>query len=190
MCCNRCIRLVEAMFREMPYKLLSVKLGEIVIEKNTSAADLQRIKAILNTENFSIAERHAEKIVVKIHALICKYLRENTSNGANSTNLSAFLEKQLHRSYLHLSKVFSAEAGITIERYFLLLKMERAKELLSEGRETISAIAWDLGYSSAQNFSTQFKKETGKTPAQYQLHPLPHRQHWNEILPHHFKQNA
>lgn len=189
MCCNRCIRIVEAMFRETPYKLSSVKVGEIVMQKKPSAADLQKIETILNTENFSIADRHAEKMVVKIHALLCQYVKENMSKGANSTNLSAFLEKQLHRSYFHLSKLFSAEAGLTIERYFLRLKMERAKELLSEGVETISAIAWDLGYSSVQNFSTQFKKETGKTPGQYRLHPEPHRLHWDEILPQHFKQN-
>lgn len=190
MCCSRCIRIVEAMFRETQYKLSSVKVGEIVIHKKTSEGDLQNIEALLNTENFSIADRHAEKMVVKIHALLCQYVRENLSKSTNSATISVFLEKQLHRSYFHLSKLFSSEAGITIERYFLLLKMERAKELLIEGGETISSIAYELGYSTSQIFSTQFKKETGgKTPTQYRLNPVPHRTHWDEILPQHFKQN-
>lgn len=189
MCCSRCIRIVEAMFSQTKYKPSSVKVGEMVMHKKISEEDVQNIEAILNTENFSITTRHADKMVVRIHALLCQYVRENMNKDANSTTLSIFLEKQLHRSYFHLSKLFSSEAGITIERYFLLLKMERAKELLIEGVETISSIAYELGYSTSQIFSTQFKKETGKTPTQYRLNPVPHRTHWDEILPQHFKQN-
>ena len=42
----------------------------------------------------------------------------------------------------------------------------------------------------AQIFSTQFKKETGKTLSEYKIHPLPERIHWDQLLPQHFKQNA
>lgn len=188
MCCSRCIEIVKGMFKNSAYKLASVKVGEIVLQKKLTEADFEKIETLLKTRDFSIAERHAEKMVVQIHALLCHYVRENLIKGSKSTKLSAYLETEMHRSYYHLSKLFSTQTGLTIERYFLLLKMEKAKELLMEGVESITAIAWQLGYGSLQTFSTQFKKETGKTPGAYRLHPEPSRLHWDEVLPQHFKQ--
>lgn len=188
MCCSRCVEIVKTLFKNTPYKLASVQVGEIEVQKKLSTADIQNLDNLLHTQNFSIADRHAEKMIVKIHALLCQYVRENMSKGAKSIMLSSFLEKEMHRSYFHISKLFSVETGMTIERYFLLLKMERAKELLIEGVESITAIGYELGYSTPQIFGTQFKKETGKTPTQYRLNPTPRRIHWDEIMPQHFKQ--
>jgi len=46
-------------------------------------------------------------------------------------------------------------------------RVERAKELLRHGGEPISAIAFDLGYSTANNFSRAFKSLTGISPSEY-----------------------
>lgn len=188
MCCDRCIETVKALFKKSEYKLLSVSLGQISVQNKLEPADVQKIEKLLNTQGFYIADQQAEKTIVKIHVLICHYVREMLSKEGNRMNLSAYLKQTLHRSYHHLSKTFSLETGMTIEKYFVRLKMERAKELLLENVESLSAIAWQLGYSSQQSLSTQFKKETGKTPGEYKLNPVPPRVHWDELLPQHFKQ--
>lgn len=43
-----------------------------------------------------------------------------------------------------------------------------AKRELEHGRRSVAAIAGELGYSSAQNFATQFRLATGKTPRDWQ----------------------
>ena len=43
-------------------------------------------------------------------------------------------------------------------------RIERAKRELEAGGKSITAIALSLGYSSSQNFATQFRLATGKTP--------------------------
>jgi AraC-like DNA-binding protein len=46
-------------------------------------------------------------------------------------------------------------------------KIERAKELLIYNELSLKEISWDLGYSSVQHLSTQFKKITGLSPSQF-----------------------
>ncbi len=69
--------------------------------------------------------------------------------------------------YSFISHLFSSEEGITIEKFTILQKIEKAKELLSYGELTISEIAFKMGYSSVAHLSSQFKKETGMTPGQF-----------------------
>ena len=44
--------------------------------------------------------------------------------------LSVLLQEKLHMDYHYLSTLFSSIEGVTIEKYAILQKIERAKELL------------------------------------------------------------
>lgn len=54
--------------------------------------------------------------------------------------------------------------GITIEKYVINQKIERAKELIAYNEMNLNKIACQLGYSSSAHLSAQFKKITGLTP--------------------------
>ena len=82
-------------------------------------------------------------------------------------NLSTLISERLHLEYNYISGLFSETEGITIEQYFILQRIERAKELLVYNEYTLSEIADKLGYSSVQYLSTQFKKVTGLTPTHF-----------------------
>jgi AraC-like DNA-binding protein len=84
-------------------------------------------------------------------------------------------------SFSHVSRIFSQLDGITIEKYLLLLRMEKAKELLIQTELSASEISDRLGYGSPQSFITQFKKEMGKTPGEYRLNPAPARTHLDKL---------
>ncbi len=62
--------------------------------------------------------------------------------------------------------IFHESFGISPKEYILRKKIVFAKEMLDEGND-ISTIAYDLGFSSSQNFSTTFKKYTCITPSKY-----------------------
>jgi AraC-like DNA-binding protein len=64
---------------------------------------------------------------------------------------------------------------MTIEKYIVLQKIEKAKELLSLKKYRINEIANHLYYKSTPHFSTQFKKITGQTPSHYQKNALQKR---------------
>lgn len=59
---------------------------------------------------------------------------------------------------------FKEMFGTTVFGYLRARRLELAKHQLIGGQKEITAIALDLGYSSAQHFHTQFKKHFGVTP--------------------------
>ena len=48
--------------------------------------------------------------------------------------------------------------------YFNGLKIQRAKDMIRDGRKNLTEIAGFLSYSSLPYFSKQFKKATGMAP--------------------------
>jgi AraC-like DNA-binding protein len=81
--------------------------------------------------------------------------------------LSAVLQEKLGMDYHYLSSLFSSVEGITIEKYAILQKTEKVKELLIYDEKSLSEIAYEMGYSSVQHLSQQFKKITGLTPSHF-----------------------
>ena len=56
---------------------------------------------------------------------------------------------------------------IGIIDYFILLKIDRAKKLITETELSFTEISDSLGFSSSAYFSRTFKKKTGLTPSEY-----------------------
>lgn len=55
--------------------------------------------------------------------------------------------------------MFSSAEHVTIEKYCILQKVERAKELFSDQELSFNEIARKLGYSSSAHYSNQFRQE-------------------------------
>lgn len=70
-------------------------------------------------------------------------------------------------SSYHTSVVFRKETGITIQDYLTSVRIDNAKALLLETKNTISSIMKECGFSSVSNFYAQFKKRVGCTPVEF-----------------------
>jgi two-component system, response regulator YesN len=77
------------------------------------------------------------------------------------------LAKEFFLTPQYISSKFKENYGITIIEYVTLLKIKKAKKLLEESKLTISAIAYDLGFSNENYFSKVFKKYEGKSPKKF-----------------------
>lgn len=75
-------------------------------------------------------------------------------------------EIALHFGYAkdYIGRVFKKKIGKSIIDYHNLLRIEKAQQLMSLNKYSISDIWKRLNFSSAQYFSTVFKKVTGTTP--------------------------
>jgi AraC-like DNA-binding protein len=82
-------------------------------------------------------------------------------------NISTYIKSHISEDYSMLSHLFSSMEGITIEKYFISLKIGKVKEWLFYEELTLSEMAYKLDYSSVQHLSSQFKKITGMTPSEY-----------------------
>ena len=65
-----------------------------------------------------------------------------------------------------LKQIFKERGGV--KSFFITLKIERSKELISEGKMNFTEISDSLGFSSLHYFSKTFKKLTGITPSEYE----------------------
>jgi AraC-like DNA-binding protein len=67
----------------------------------------------------------------------------------------------------HFSRMFIKYIGVTPYQYILNQKIELSKSLLIETNNQIVDIAYELGFNNHSNFSTRFKKITGKSPEDF-----------------------
>jgi AraC-like DNA-binding protein len=70
----------------------------------------------------------------------------------------------------HLSQVINQEFGHSFTELMYNWRLEEARQRLADPRHSdqkISAIAFDLGFSSLPVFTTKFKKRFGMTPSEY-----------------------
>ena len=119
----------------------------------------------MEAEGFELLEAPRARLVEQIKDAVIRLVHYR--EAAPSANLSRYLSELLHKDYSTLSKAFSEETGTTIERYAIVQKIERVKELLTYDELTLNEIADRLGYSSAAYLSTQFKQITGLTPSAF-----------------------
>jgi AraC-like DNA-binding protein len=165
MVCNRCIMAVETVFSEMNIPVDFVELGKVQVPSKLDEALKEELKSKLDQLGFELLEDKKEQVVEQVKNLIIE-LVHHRSNELN-VNLSDYIAGQLQLDYSNVSKLFSELEGTTIEKFFIVQKIERVKELISYDEKNLSEIAFELHYSSAAHLSSQFKKITGLTPSQY-----------------------
>ena len=161
MVCDRCKSVLKTEFQRAGIVLEQIDLGEILFADG--AEDKKgRIREILNQNGFEWIADLNETIIVDIK----KYLLEAIENGL-SQNLSTYLSQKMNKEYSVISKIFSAKEGLTIEKYFILLKMEKVKEEIQMDNKIFSEIAYDLNYKSSSHLAKQFKAITGMSMTEY-----------------------
>ena len=165
MVCPRCISTVKRVLTEAGLQVEEVKLGEALIQTPV-LPDLDVLNSVLEQEGFELIYDREKQLSEKIKTFLIDYL-EHYQTQYEPITTSAYLAERLSTPYQHLSKVFSRQENTTIEKFFIKLKIEKVKELLSYNQLTLSEIAFRLKYSSVQHLSNQFKKVTGQSVSEY-----------------------
>lgn len=173
MVCDRCVKVVRDTLDSLGIAYSDVGLGFADVTRELDPSVMRSLGDALAAEGFEIIKSREEEVVEQIKSLLIKLARtqENTS-----MKLSVYLSGALGMDYTALSRIFSAAEGRTIERYYILQKIEYVKELIDYGGKTLSEIAHITGYSSVAHLSRQFKEVTGLTPTAYKGSGLSHRQ--------------
>ena len=133
------------LYRAKIYELFSL------IFKKTKEIDLDQCPFLNNDENL--------KKIAKAKDVILKDIK----NPPSLIELS----KTIDLSLKNLKKGFKEIYGKPVYKYLFDFKMERAKQLLSNGNLNVNEVSYDLGYSSSSHFIAAFKKKYGITPRTY-----------------------
>lgn len=161
MVCSRCIKVVKESLEQLGYELFALELGKAQIAQG-KPVDVDRIRKVFQAEGFELIDDQTAMVINEVKTAIIELIH-SVYEEKQTQNLSEYLESRIAKNYSSLSFLFSRSEGRTIEKYAIQQRIERVKELLVYGEKTISEIAWELGYSSAQYLSNQFKSETSHT---------------------------
>ncbi len=141
MVCNRCIMVVQQLFEELGNPPVRISLGEVETANPILHDDLEKLRKKVVSYGFELIDDTKSQLIEKIKNTIIRLV--------------------------HHSTLFSEVEGTTIEKYIILQKIERVKELLVYDELTVSEIADKMGYSNVAYLSSQFKKVTGLTPSHF-----------------------
>jgi len=164
MVCPRCITAVEQTLHKLNIPFTEVKLGEALV--NTDTIDYTTLNKELKVIGFELIKDKKQILVEQIKTLIVDLIHHNNGNNIVS-NFSEYLSKNIGYDYAYISNIFSKEEDTTIEKFMIIQKIERVKELIKYNELNFSEIAFRLNYSSASHLSKQFKKITGLTLSEY-----------------------
>lgn len=179
MVCARCIMAVERELKELHLYPKAIELGIVEFDTILSEQQITEIGLKMNQLGFEILQNKKSQAIEQIKNLLIKKLHQKKIE--KHFGIAKYLSDELKKDYTNLSKLFSEEEGITIEQYFILLKLERAKELISYGESTLCVIAETLGYSSVQHLSSQFKRVIGISATSFKLTQSDQRQAIDEV---------
>lgn len=93
-----------------------------------------------------------------------KYIEANSSSPDITNDL---LADMCYISEVYLRKLFSRTYGVSPKQYVIGIRINKAKQMLTEGVLTVSAISEECGFSSPYHFSRLFKAKTGMSPTEY-----------------------
>ena len=178
---SRCIVAVRQMMKQLDLvERERISLGRAVVGYEDERQLAQFVDA-LPSIGFALVEDDGQQHVEMIKAAAIELFYHG--NNANSLiRNSDHLSERTGMPYHQLSRVFSDQTGTTLEKYIILLKIERVKELLSYKDLTLSEISYQMGYSSVQYLSNQFKQVTGVTPKQFKDGKGGHRIPLDQLL--------
>jgi len=181
MVCNRCILAVKQDLDKITKKSFSVSLGEVALETPLTEKETAQFRESLHALGFELLDDQKQKQIEKIKSLLVAKIQNGELEEHFS--ISEYLGRSLRKDYPAISRLFPEVEGMTIEQYFILLKMEKVKEWLAYDELTLSEIAWKLGYSSTAYLSGQFKKMTGLTPSHFKKTGNTHRRPLDSVKP-------
>ena len=146
----------------------SGKRGMVLCE-GVDPNDLQRLRGQLELflldllsvkrQEGATPSRLRREQMAALHA----YLAENVGRSLSLAEIARDTKLGLS----NLKALVRRECGCGVLAYFLQMKIEHAKELLSTTGLGVAEIADRLGFSSAGYFSKLFKEKTGVSPSEY-----------------------
>lgn len=166
MVCARCIDVVQTQLTQMGFDLLDLQLGTVRLHGSLRPGDLARIESALTQQGFSLINEQNRTVHQRVKTFLDTFFASDDLSEPK-TRLSARLQQELKLDYDTISGQFTKAEGITLEKYIINRRIDKVKERLVYGDDTLTDIAYRTGYSSVQHLSNQFRQQTGLTPSYF-----------------------
>jgi AraC-like DNA-binding protein len=166
MVCQCCLRVISQELEKAGVTINEIILGKANVSYDPEQVTMEQIRSLLNELGTDLIEGREHQLVEEIKLAVVELIHQ-MNNVDSIVRKSEYLVEKIGLSYAYLSRIFSSHEHITLEKFIILHKIERIKELIDQDEFTLSEIAFMMDYSSVQYLSNQFKHTTGMTVSEY-----------------------
>lgn len=126
----------------------------------------EKNRAKIMSKLYDMFDKMAAQSIPQSNILLpaIKHIEKNY-NSPSLTN--AFLSQKCGISEVYFRKLFTSLYKTTPKQYIIDIRINKAKQLLTDGGLKISAISDECGFSNPYHFCRTFKQKVGSTPTEY-----------------------
>lgn len=165
MVCDRCKLIVQSICDKLDINTTTIELGKVITAQHLASSQLEQLRDALSETGLILLDDAKQASIEQVKQACLFYL--NRQNLGQEQVLSQFIAGRVNKDYNYLSRLFSSVESISIEQYYIALRVEKVKELITYEQLAFSEIAYELGFSSVAHLSRQFKKSTGLTLSEF-----------------------
>ncbi len=142
------------------------------IDKHTQEIILSQIELLLNYSNrfyerqFITRKNHNHQLLAKFEKFVDAYF-DNHAGAQNELLTVQHIAGLMNLSPNYLGDLLRMHTGQSTQQHIQERLIEKAKQKLATTNQSVSEIAYSLGFEHAQSFSTLFKKKMNVTPLEY-----------------------
>jgi YesN/AraC family two-component response regulator len=165
MACLHCQSIVKSELGKLGFDSAVISSGEVRLTQEVSPFRKEQLNKALKRSGFELMDPQKVVLVKKVRNIVDDML--HYSEDQFRRILPDYLKKKLRHDYSYLADLFSEVYNTTIEKYFVLSKVEKTKELMVYYRLNLTEIAYQLNYNSIAHLANQFKEVTGISPSNF-----------------------
>lgn len=142
------------------------------IDNHSQKLIVSNIELLLNYcsrfygRQFITRKNSNSNIIAQVESVLKEYFN-STRVREQSLPTVKYLSERVNLSAGYLSDLLKKETGMTAQDHIHYYLIEEAKNVLLNSDQSVSEIAYSLGFEYPQYFSKLFKQKTGKTPGEY-----------------------
>ena len=111
---------------------------------------------------------------IKTEHEFVKKVRETVEAHLSDTGFTVEqLCRQVFMSHSQLHRKLDALTGCSPNKFIRMIRLGKAKELLTDPSNSIGAVSLDCGYADPGYFARVFKQEYGVTPQEWRVDKKP-----------------
>lgn len=154
-------------------KIIRMEL-EHGVDKHSKTLLVNHIELLLNycmrfyERQFITRGKTNRDVLTRFENLLDEYFESALAEQDGLPTVKYFADK-LCLSSNYFGDMFKKETGKSPQEYIQEKVIELAKERISDTADTVSQIAYSLGFQYPQHFCRLFKKRVGYTPSEYRV---------------------
>lgn len=136
-------------------------------EKNFDEEKCRALCRILEGHIRLLLEKYTDKTEKTLPVIknIKNYIHSNLEFDIDIAQIA----EVFHYNVQYLGRLFKKETSVSINEYIMLMRIERAKNMLETSDDAIIEIAGKTGFNTVTYFNRKFKNVVHMTPTEYRL---------------------